>query len=218
MTKIIIADDHSLVRDGLKLILSRFDDISVVDEAVNGLEVLEKLQKSPCQVLLLDMAMPGICGIDLIKRIKQERPLLPILVLSICDDCHFVLHALKAGATGYATKGCELEALVTAIRKVAASERYVEPRLVEHMALEFGLSDNLPAHEKLSERELQVLHQLMIGKHITEIAQELSLSTKTVSTHKSRIMDKMTIRNNADLIRYGIKHNLFEAGDVALRA
>ena len=156
--------------------------------------------------------MPGICGIELIKRIKQERPLLPILVLSICDDCHLALRALKAGAAGYATKDSPPEVLIAALRKVAGGERYVEPRLAEHMALEFSLSNERPAHEKLSERELQVLHLLITGKHITEIGQELSLSAKTISTHKSRIMGKLGVQNNADLVRYGIQHNLFEPG------
>jgi len=215
--QIIIADDHALVREGLKWIVSLVDDISVVGEAADGWEVLEKLQKHPCQVLTLDMAMPGICGIELIKRIKQERPSLPILVLSLCDDCHFALRAFKAGATGYATKDGKPETLIAAIRRVAGGERYVEPHLAEHMALSFSLSDERPAHEKLSERELQVLHMLMTGKHITEIGLELSLSAKTVSTHKSRIMDKLSIQNNADLIRYGIKHNLFEQSNVTLQ-
>jgi DNA-binding NarL/FixJ family response regulator len=214
-SQIIIAEDHALVREGLKRIISLADDITVVGEAVNGWEVLEKLQKHPCQVLTLDMSMPGICGIELIKRIKQERPMLPILVLSICDDCHLALRALKAGAAGYATKDSAPDMLIAAIRKVAGGGRYVEPQLAEHMALEFGLSDDRPAHEKLSERELQVLHLLMTGKHIKEIALGLSLSAKTVSTHKSRAMDKLGVQNNADLIRYGIKHNLFEPSDVA---
>lgn len=212
-SEIIIADDHALVREGLKRIISLVDDITVVGEAIDGWDVLEQLQKHPCQVLVLDMSMPGISGIELIKRIKQERPLLPILVLSLCDDCHFALRALKAGAKGYATKDGDPEALLAAIRKVAAGERYVEAHLAEHMALEFSLSTDRPAHEKLSERELQVLHLLMTGKHITEIGQELSLSAKTISTHKSRIMDKLGIRNNADLVRYGIKHQLFDPGN-----
>lgn len=216
--QIIIADDHALVREGLKRIVSLADDINVVGEAVDGWDVLEKLRKHPCHVLVLDMSMPGMCGIELIKRIKQERPLLPILVLSLCDDCHFALRALKAGAKGYATKDGDPEDLVSAIRKVASGERYVAPYLAEHMALEFSLSDDRPAHEKLSERELQVLHLLMTGKHITEIGQELSLSAKTISTHKSRIMCKLDIQNNADLVRYGVKHNLFESGNVPPQA
>lgn len=214
MIKIIIADDHPLVREGLKLIFSRTVDISVVGEATEGRDVLEQLQKHPCQVLLLDMQMPGICGVELIKQVKQERPLLPILILSICDDCDQALRALKAGAAGYATKGSEPEALIAAIRKVASGERYVTPCLAENMALKFSLSDERPAHENLSERELQVLHLLMAGKQITEVALELSLSAKTISTHKSRIMDKLDVKNNADLIRYGINHNLFEQGKV----
>lgn len=206
--QIIIAEDHALVRESLKLIVSLADDLSVVGEAANGWEVLDKLQKHPCQILMLDMSMPGVCGIELIKRVKQERPSLTILVLSISDDCHLALRALKAGAAGYATKDCKPEALIDALRKVAAGNRYVSPHLAEQIALEFSLSDNRPAHENLSERELQVLHLLLTGKHITEIGLELSLSAKTVSTHKSRIMGKLNVRNNADLIRYGVKHGL----------
>lgn len=211
-SQIIIAEDHVLVREGLKRIISAADDINVVGEAADGQEVLEKLKKHPCHALVMDMSMPGLCGIELINRVKRERPLLPILILSICDDCHCALRALKAGATGYATKDSPSDELITAIRKVVRGERYLARRLAEHIALGFSLSDDRPAHEKLSERELEVLHLLMTGKHITEIGENLSLSAKTVSTYKSRIMEKLAVKNNADLIRYGINHNLFEPG------
>lgn len=213
VTKLIIADDHTLLREGLKLIFSRTDDINVVGEACDGAELLALLKKHTCQVLLLNMEMPGISDVELIKRIKQERPLVAVLILSVCDDSHQALRAFKAGVAGYATKRSEPEVLIAAIRKVAAGERYVAPHLAEQ-ALEFGLSDNRPTFEKLSEREFQVLKLLITGKRITEIAMELALSSKTVSTHKSRLMDKLGIKNNGELIRYGVKHSLFEQGVV----
>ncbi len=215
MPKIIIVDDHALVREGLRRIFSLTDDIVVVGEAATGSDALEQLRKLPCQVLLLDMSMPGVCGVDLIKRIKQERPLLPVLVLTICEDFHLALRALSAGAAGYATKDSEPGELISAVRKVFAGDRYVTQKLAEGVMLELSVSTDRPAHEKLSERELQVLHLLVSGKHITEIGAELSLSAKTISTHKSRVMTKLGVQNNADLIRYSIKHNLFESSGAA---
>lgn len=212
MIKILIADDHSLVREGMKQIAALANDIAVSGEAVNGWDVLEKLQKTACHVLLLDISMPGINGIDLIRRVREARPLLPILMLSMYSEGHLAARAIKAGASGYVTKDSEPETLIGAIRKVAAGGRYVEPRLAEQMALEFSLADDRPPHESLSEREFQVLQQVLAGKHINQIAGDLSLSAKTVSTHKARLMRKLNIQSNAELIRYGLKHRLFEEG------
>lgn len=211
MIKVLIADDHALVREGVKQILGMADGISIAGEATSGWEVLEKIHELPCKVLLLDVSMPGISSIDLIKRVKQEKPLLPILMLSIYSDGQLASRALKAGAAGYITKGSEPAMLVSAIRKVAAGGRYVDPELAEQMVLEFSLSEGRPPHELLSEREFQVFRQVLSGKHISEIASELSLSAKTVSTHKARLMRKLNVQNNADLIRYGMNHSLLDA-------
>lgn len=217
MIKILIADDHALVREGVKQIAALAEDIVVASEAVNGWDALEKLQKIPCHVLLLDISMPGINGIELIKRVREIRPLLPILILSMYSEGHLAARALKAGASGYVTKDSEPETLIGAIHKVASGGRYVEPRLAEQMALEFSLSDDRPPHETLSEREFQVLEKVLAGKHINEIALDMSLSAKTVSTHKARLMRKLNIQNNAELVRYGLKHGLFEAGEASAR-
>lgn len=211
MIKILIADDHALVREGVKQIISLADGISVAGEATSGWEVLEKIHTLPCNVLLLDVSMPGLSNIDLIKRVKQEKPLLPILMLSIYSDGQLASRALKAGAAGYVTKGSEPAMIIAAIRKVAAGGRYVDPELAEQMVLEFSLSEGRPAHELLSEREFQVFQRVLSGKHISEIALELSLSAKTVSTHKARLMRKLNVQNNADLIRYGMNHCLLDA-------
>lgn len=217
MIKILIADDHALVREGVKQIAALAKDIVVSSEAVNGWDALEKLQQFPCHVLLLDISMPGINGVELIKRVREVRPLLPILILSMYSEGHLAARILKAGAAGYVTKDSDPETLIGAIRKVAAGGRYVEPRLAEQMALEFSLSDERPPHETLSEREFQVLGKVLEGKHINEIALEMSLSAKTVSTHKARLMRKLNIDNNADLIRYGLKHGLFEVGGAPMQ-
>lgn len=213
MIKILIADDHALVREGVKQIAALAKDIAVAGEAVDGWDVLEKLQKFPCHVLLLDISMPGINGVELIKRVREARPLLPILMLSMYSEGHLAARILKAGAAGYVTKDSDPETLIGAIRKVAGGGRYVEPRLAEQMALEFSLSDDRPPHETLSEREFQVLGRVLAGKHINEIAMDMSLSAKTVSTHKARLMRKLNIQNNAELIRYGLKHGLFDGGE-----
>ncbi|MEN6585140.1 MAG: response regulator transcription factor [Sulfuricella sp.] len=210
MIKILVADDHALVREGLKQIIGNAQNIAVVGEAVSGWEVLEKVHQIACNVLLLDVSMPGISGVDLIKRVKEEKPALPILVLSIYNEGQLASRALKAGAAGYVTKGSDPELLLTAIRKVAAGGRFVDPMLAEQMVLEFSLSDTRPLYEQLSEREFQVLQQVLSGKHISEIALELSLSAKTISTHKARLMRKLNVQNNADLIRYGMDHSLLE--------
>jgi DNA-binding NarL/FixJ family response regulator len=210
MINILIADDHALVREGIKQVINTTSDIKVTGEAANGWEALEILQKSSFHTVLLDISMPGIGGLDLIKRLHQEKPMLPILVLSMSADGQTATRALKSGASGYMTKGSDLAALLSAIRKVAAGGRYVEPSLAEKMVLDFNLSNDTPPHEELSEREFQVLQKMLMGKHLTEIAEELSLSAKTISTHKARLMRKLNVQNNSDLIRYGISYRLLD--------
>ena len=207
MIRIIIADDHAIVRGGLKQIIATTHDIVVVGEATQSSEVLEQWWQIPCELLLLDMSMPGISGVELIKLLHEEKPALPILVLSMHNEGQIVARALKAGAAGYVTKDSEPEILLSAIRKIAAGGKFIDPALVETMIFNAGDGDNLP-HDLLSERELQVLKLIAAGGPLGNIADQLHVSPKTVSTHKMRLMQKLGIDNNADLIRYAMKHQL----------
>ncbi|TKC81314.1 response regulator transcription factor [Trinickia terrae] len=207
MVNILIADDHAIVRSGLRQILATSSDFTVVGEAGCGAEVLSKLRACPAALLVLDMSMPGVSGIDLIRRVHSEHPALPILVLSMHNETQVVSRALRAGAAGYLTKDSDPEVLLSAIRKLAAGGRFIDPKLVD--AVVFAThADEAPPHEVLSDREFQVLQMLAAGKSISEIADAFSLSAKTVSTHKMRLMQKLDLENNAALIRYAIKHGL----------
>ena len=207
MIRIIIADDHAIVRGGLKQIFAMTSDIVVVSEAAQSSEVLEQWRQIPCELLLLDLTMPGVTGVDLICRLHDEKPELPILILSMHNEGQIVARALKAGAAGYVTKDSEPEILLAAVRKVAAGGKYIDPALVESMIFNAGGSSDLP-HDSLSERELQVLKLFATGGPLGEIAERLHLSPKTVSTHKTRLMQKLGIDNNADLVRYATRHGL----------
>lgn len=207
MIRILIADDHAIVRSGLKQIIATAADLAVVGEATRGPEVLELAGRLDCQLLLLDMSMPGLSGIDLIRRLKAERPGLPILVLSMHNEGQVVSRALRAGAAGYVTKDSEPEILLAAIRKVAGGGHFLDPGLVDAVVFTGGDAD-APPHTLLSDRELDVLQRLAGGHSLNAIADELHLSAKTISTHKVRLMQKLGIDNNADLMRYAIRHGL----------
>ncbi|WP_114811114.1 response regulator [Paraburkholderia kururiensis] len=207
MIHILIADDHAIVRGGLKQIVATTTDIVVAGEAANGAEVVEKLRTCQVDLLLLDMTMPGISGVGLIRRVRTEQPALPILVLSIHNEAQVVSRALRAGATGYVTKDSDPEILLAAIRKLAAGGRFIDPKLVDAIVFEAHAGD-APPHEVLSDREFQVLQMLASGRSINDIADAFALSAKTISTHKMRLMQKLNLTNNAELIRYAIKHGL----------
>ncbi|SIO57106.1 response regulator [Paraburkholderia phenazinium] len=207
MIKILIADDHAIVRGGLKQIIATTADIVVNGEAAQGSEVVDKLRTCVIDLLLLDMTMPGISGVDLIRRVRAEQPSLPVLVLSIHNEAQVVSRALRAGATGYVTKDSDPEVLLTAIRKLASGGRFIDPKLVDAIIFETHSGD-APPHEILSDREFQVLQMLASGKSINDIAEALALSAKTISTHKMRLMQKLGLANNAELIRYAIRHGL----------
>lgn len=207
MIRIFIADDHAMVRGGLKQIIGTCSDMQVVGEATDGNALLSSLQRGACDLLLLDMTMPGLSGIDLIQRLQKEHPALPVLILSMHNEGQFVARALKAGASGYVTKGSEPEVLLAAIRKIAPGGRFIDPSLVEAMVFETPATGALP-HESLSERELQILKLIAAGLPLGRIADQLHLSPKTVSTYKMRLMDKLGIDNNADLIRYASRNEL----------
>jgi DNA-binding NarL/FixJ family response regulator len=207
MIKILIADDHAVVRSGLKQIVATAQDTVVVDEAVSGADVLAKLRTNEIDLLTLDMTMPGISGVDLIRRVHAEYPGIPILILSIHNEAQVVSRALRAGAAGYVTKDSDPEILLAAIHKLAAGGRFIDPKLVDAMVFERHSGD-VPPHEILSDREFEVLRLLAAGRSINDIADTFALSAKTISTHKRRLMQKLGLSNNAELIRYSIRHGL----------
>lgn len=211
MINIVIADDHNIVRQGLRQILALAPDIAVVGEAATGQEVLGLSEKCRCDILLLDMTMPGLCGVELIKRIRQVEPGLAVLVLSMHNEAQLVSRALKAGAVGYITKDSDPETLVAAIRKVARGGKYIDPMLVDEMVFDLTLDGRMP-HERLSDREFQIYQMLVGGQSVTSIADSLCLSSKTISTHKLRLMQKMQLNSIAELTRYAMEHGQVKPG------
>jgi len=210
MIKIVIADDHPVVRAGLKQILADASDIEVVGEAGDGHEVLKLIRKGGVDVVLLDITMPGLMGLDALKQMSVENPKLPILVLSMHPEEQYAVRVLKAGASGYLTKAAAPDQLIGAIRKVYRGGRYVSPALAEKLALGLRSGATGLPHETLSDREYQVLCSISSGKTVKEIAAELSLSEKTVSTYRARILEKMNMKSNAELTHYGIKNELVD--------
>ncbi|MCW3478210.1 response regulator transcription factor [Neisseriaceae bacterium JH1-16] len=208
MIRVIVAEDHTIVREGIKQLIGLASDLSVVGEAINGSCVFDVLRRTECEVLLLDISMPGLSGLEVIPRIRSLASPPAILVLSMHDEAQMAARALKAGAAGYATKDSDPALLLTAIRKVAAGGRYIDPALADRMVFEVGLNDSRPAHTLLSEREFQVFERLVHGAHVNEIAQQLVISAKTVSTHKVRLMQKLNVQSLAELVRYAIDHQL----------
>ncbi|MFA7267843.1 MAG: response regulator transcription factor [Sterolibacterium sp.] len=208
MIKIVLADDHAIVREGLKQIMATTADIKVVGEAGNFSELQALCQGTAFDVLLLDMTMPGLSGIELIERLSRERPSLPVLVLSMHIEKQVVTQALKAGASGYVAKGSLPEVLFVAIHKLAEGEKYIDPSLVNNLVFDDRSSDE--PGDLLTARELQVLGMIAAGRPLGDIADRLHLSPKTISSHKVRLMQKLNIDNNADLIRYATQHKLFE--------
>jgi DNA-binding NarL/FixJ family response regulator len=209
MIRLIIVDDHAIVRHGLRQLLAFAPDIKVVGEAGGGEELQAVLGRTECDLVLLDMNMPGLAGVDLIKRIHATYPQISILILSMHVEAQIASRALKAGASGYLTKDSEPEILLGAIRKLAEGGRFIDAALVETLVFDHDPASNAP-HEGLSERELQVFLMLAAGRTISEIATELFLSIKTVSTHKFRLMRKMNFQTSTDLVRYAIRHRLID--------
>lgn len=208
MIRVMIVDDHTLMREGLKQLFALVEDIDVVGDATNGSQALERLRESEVDLILLDLTMPGISGESLIGRLRAHYPAVRILVLSMHNEPQVAQRALKAGANGFACKDSDSDGLLAAIRKVAKGGRYLDPVVAEKMAFE-AVGVDLPAgHGCLSDRELQVLRLLARGKGVNEIAAELHVSNKTISTHKARMMEKMGFANNADMLRYAIANRL----------
>lgn len=208
MIKILIADDHTIMREGLKRILDGVDDIQVVAEAVDGYDTLAKARAGDFDVLLMDLSMPGRSGVDLIRQIREEMPKIPILILTMHEEEQYAVRAIRAGAKGYLTKESAGTQLVTAIRKVASGRPYISIEVAEQLAMSAMPADNNLPHTQLSDREFEVFGHLVHGKTITEIGDLLHLSVKTVSTHKTRIMQKMELYTLSDLVQYAVAHQL----------
>jgi two-component system invasion response regulator UvrY len=210
MIKILVVDDHRVVRDGLKRILTDTPDMVVADEASSGEEVIKKVWKNDYDLVLLDISLPGRDGLDVLKQLKCSWPRIPILILSMYPEEHYAIRSLRAGASGYLTKQSSSDELIGAIRKVAEGRRYITSSLAERLAFELGVDAPKLPHEKLSDREYQVMCMIGAGKTVKEIAETLSLSVRTVSTHRAHILEKMEMKTNAQLTYYAIKNALVE--------
>lgn len=208
MIRIVIADDHTLMREGLKRILESTDDIEVVGEATDGFGVLAHVRKGGFDLLLLDLSMPGRSGIDLIRQIRTESPKLPVLVLTMYEEEQYAIRSIRAGAQGYLTKESAGTQLVHAIRKVASGKPYISMEVAEQLALDIMTPEKPLPHSQLSNREFEIFNLLAQGKTVTDIGQQLHLSVKTVSTHKSRILNKMGMHSISEIVRYAVAHNL----------
>ena len=208
--RVFIADDHAIVREGLKQILAEQRDIVVAGEAETGLDAIKLFRKSRCNVLLLDISLPDRNGIEVLKQIKDEKQDLAVLMLSMHREDQYAIRALKAGASGYMTKQSAPKELVNAIRQVAGGQRYVSAQLAQVLAAQVGDGFDKPPHESLSDREYQTLTMIASGKTVGEIAKELSLSVKTVSEYRSRLLTKMKLKTSAELTHYAIRNQLID--------
>lgn len=211
MIKIFIADDHAIVRQGLKQIVSDQADMTLAGEAETGAEVLRfAREKIECDVMILDITLPDKSGLDLLLEIKSLRPKIKILILSMHAEEQFAIRALKSGASGYLTKKSAPTELIKAIRKVKAGGKYINQSIAEQLAFFYTDDADAPAHERLSEREFQVLRLIGFGRTLREIADQLCISEKTVGTYRTRILEKMQMTRNAELIRYTVQNNLID--------
>ncbi len=209
-SRVLLADDHAIIRDGVRQILADTPDLVVAGEAANGIELMQRVRDGEWDVVVLDISMPGRSGLELIHMVRAEKPLLPILVFSMHHEEQYAMRALQAGAQGYLTKESDGELLVAAIRRVARGSVYISDKVAELMVRGIRpASEGLP-HKLLSDREYQVFNLLVAGRGLTEIGAELSLSVKTISTHKTHILQKMNLANTSELIRYAVAHGLAE--------
>ena len=210
MIKVLITDDHPVVRQGIRQMLTEYTDIELVDEAGQGGELLDQVSKQTYDVVLLDISMPGKNGLDLLKDVKSLRPELPVLILSIYSEKQYAIRALKSGASGYLMKSTLPEELIAAIRRVTSGKKYITSSLAEIIATDFDQPSEKSVYESLSDREFDVLCQLGSGKAIKEIGKDLSLSPKTISTYRERILDKLKLKTTAQIIRFAIKEGLVD--------
>jgi DNA-binding NarL/FixJ family response regulator len=210
MIKVVVVDDHAVVREGLKRIISECTGMAVTGEAGDGREAIRVVNSQPCDVVLLDITLPDRSGLDVLKQLHSESPKLPVLILSMHAEDHYAIRVLRAGAAGYLTKESAPEKLVQAIRKVAQGGKYVSQTLAEKLAFSVKSDVKRAPHESLSDREYQVLWMICSGKTVTQIAGELGLSVKTISTYRVRVLQKLDMKNNAELTRYAIKEGLVD--------
>jgi two-component system invasion response regulator UvrY len=208
MIRLLVTDDHAVVRKGIAQIIGETSDIVVAGEAQSGREALEKARRNDYDLVLLDISMPGRDGLEVLKDLKHEHPRLAVLMLSMYPEEQYAIRALRSGAAGYLTKESAPDELITAVRKVSSGGKYVSASLAEKLASKLGKDSDRPLHERLSDREYQVLRKIASGGTVTEIAGELSLSVKTVSTYRARVLEKMCMKGNADLTRYALENGL----------
>ena len=208
--KTLIADDHSIVREGLKQYVKTLDEVKLIDEAVDGNEAWAKIKNEKYDIVILDVSMPGMSGLDVLRNIKERNLKTHVLILSVHPQEQYAIHAFKLGASGYISKDNAFEELTLAIKKIISGGRYIGNTFAEKLAFNGFDSDTHLIHEKLSEREFQVMVKLAKGKSVSEIAKEIFISDKTVSTYRARILEKMGMKKNAELTIYAIKNNLIE--------
>ncbi|MFY9397885.1 MAG: response regulator transcription factor [Desulfomonilia bacterium] len=210
MIRVLVADDHPIVREGLKQILSGTEDIMVKGEAETGQAVLACAARDHYDVVVLDLSMPGRDGFEVLRELKQRNPRLPVLILSMHPEEHYAVRVIRGGASGYLTKSSAPDELISAIRRVASGRKYISPNLAERLTYELDRDADKPLHETLSDREYQVMFMISKGKSIKEIAEELGLSAKTVSTYRSRILEKMNLKSNAEIVLYAVRNKLID--------
>jgi two-component system, NarL family, invasion response regulator UvrY len=211
MIRIIVADDHPVVRRGIGQIVAAAGDMRVADEAANGRELLDRARTVDHDLVLLDLSMPEMIGLDLLKQLRRERPEIPIVILTVSSENQFAIRALKAGAAGYLTKDTAATELVGALRKVVTGGRYLSPSMAERLAGHLTADADRPLHEKLSDREYQVLRMIAVGKSTRRISTELSLSVKTIGTYRARIFEKMQMKSPAELAAYAVRNRLSDS-------
>jgi DNA-binding NarL/FixJ family response regulator len=208
MIRLLVADDHAVVRNGIRHMVQETSDIIVADEARNGQEVLEKVRKSGYDVILLDVSMPGRDGLDVLKELRQLNEKAAVLMLSIYPEDQYAIRALRSGAAGYLTKESASEELIAAIRMIASGRQYISASIAERLVSTVRSPGGMTGHEQLSDREYQIMCMMASGKTQTQIADELSLSVKTISTYRTRVLAKMGMKNNAEITRYAIENRL----------
>jgi len=208
MIRILIVDDHDLVRHGLKRIFEKTEGMTVLAEHDNGADALHWIRRNDCDVVLLDIAMPDRSGIEVLKQIHEEKPRLPVLILSNYPEDQYAVRLIKSGAAGYLTKGCATAVVVEAVRDVAGGKKYFSPAVLELLTAELSMPEGKLPHETLSNREFEIFRLFASAKTVTEVAAILNLSGKTVSTYRARILEKMKLRNNAEMMQYAVDKHL----------